>query len=821
MKSSTLLTLLLPFLIPFAVFSQLTISGSVSNQNGEKLSFATVFLEGTSFAATTDPRGNFIITGIPSGEYNLKITYIGYQAWRQKINLKENITIQVTLLGEIYNLDQIEIQANKVSLKAPFTRLNLDKHALQKENTGVDVPFLLQWTPSMVVTSDAGTGIGYTGLRLRGSDQTRVNVTINGVPLNDAESHNVFWVDLPDLMGSVKDIQIQRGVGTSTNGAGAFGGTISINTQDSKVNPYLELAGTLGSFATNKVSVKAGTGLINDRYTIDGRYSLIRSNGFVDRASADLQSMSFSAARLTGRSSLRLNILHGSEVTYQAWYGVPQARIQNDSSALLTHYYNNLGTIYKSPADSVNLFSSGRSYNYYQYPQQVDNYRQTHFQLIHAIAPTSQLKLKTTLFYTRGKGYYEEFRYNDKLENYTIPTFLDDEGNQVTRTDLVRRRWLDNHFTGILADAEYTPSAKWQWQAGISANRYFGSHFGNVISSTVPIPNWPKDKRYYDNNGNKTDGTAYLRAIWSPAAAWQWHADVQGRFIRYDVSGIDNDLRNIDVGADYQFFNPKLGVTYQASPQSQWYLSFALAHKEPIRSDFIDNAFGLLPSPEVLHNWEGGFRYTTGKLRFESGLYLMDYRNQLVLTGEINDVGAPVRVNVPQSYRLGLESSVTAQLSPKWSVMANTTLSRNKIASFDEVIADYTNGFEKKVINHTNTDISFSPSWVGTIQLLYRPFRHWETELSSRWVSSQYLDNTSDKSRQLPAYSYQNLRITWQLPIRLVRQGNISLFVNNLFNSLYSSNGYTYTYIYGSSITENFLYPQAGRHVMCTFTALW
>jgi len=673
----------------------------------------------------------------------------------------------------------------------------------------------------MVVTSDAGTGIGYTGMRLRGSDQTRINVTINGVPLNDAESHNVFWVDLPDLMGSVRELQIQRGVGTSTNGAGSFGGTLSIQTNDVRVNPYLELNGTLGSFDTRKLSVKAGTGLINDRYTIDARYSLIKSDGFIDRATADLQSLNFSAARVTGRSSIRLNILHGSEVTYQAWYGVPQAKFENKPEALLTHYYNNVGSIYKNAADSVNLFASDERYNYYTYPQQVDNYRQTHFQLLHSLSVSPSLKLKTTLFYTRGKGFFEEFKYRDALQNYGLSPAMDSLGQEVSDVDIVRRRWLDNHFVGVLADAEWQSSPKWLWQAGVAANRYLGSHFGNVIQTALPVSGWSKETRYYDNDGHKTDMASYFRTIWSPSQYWQIHADVQGRVVDYTVRGIDNDLRSIDVGKEIVFINPKTGVSYQANAASQFYLSYAIGQKEPSRSDFIDNAFGIIPTPEFLQNWEGGARYQSDKLALESGLYYMKYKNQLVLTGELNDVGAPVRTNVPNSYRLGWENTLKYQVSSKWAVMLTSTLSRNKIASFREKIADYTNGFEVREVSHQNTEISFSPNLSAASQILCRPARQFEAEWSFRYVSAQYLDNTSNEQRQLPAYHYQNLRLTWKSPEHWTTKATVSLFVNNLLNARYASNGYSYTYIYGSPITENYVYPQAGRHIMCTFSVGW
>ncbi|MBC7885624.1 MAG: TonB-dependent receptor, partial [Saprospiraceae bacterium] len=384
--------ILILFVLPLQISGQYTISGTVSNTRGEHLSFATVYIPGTAYAASTDDHGKYIITDVAPDQYTFIVKFVGYRVHTQDVTIHADQKIDVVLQGEIYNLDAVEILANRVGQKGPFTKQNLSKETLLKENLGQDVPFILQWTPSMVVTSDAGTGIGYTGMRLRGSDQTRINVTLNGVPVNEAESHNVFWVDLPDLMGSAQSIQIQRGAGTSTNGAGAFGGTVSINTAEVRVNPYVDIFSTLGSFNTQKLSVHVGTGLINDRYVIDGRYSTVHSDGYVDRANARLNSLFFSAARVSSKSSLRLNVISGKEITYQSWSGVPQAKVDNNQEGLVSHYDRNVGSLYKSDADSVNLFASDRKYNYYSYANQIDNYRQTYVQLLHSLALKPNLK---------------------------------------------------------------------------------------------------------------------------------------------------------------------------------------------------------------------------------------------------------------------------------------------------------------------------------------------------------------------------------------------------------------------------------------------
>ncbi len=808
----TLFVLLFSF---FSLKSQFSLTGSVKNEKGEMLTFATVFLENTSFAASSDERGNYIIKDIPFGEYNFKIIFIGYVTFQQKVLINSNKVFNIILQGEIYNLDQIEIQANRVADNGPFTKSNLNKKALQKENLGQDVPFLLQWSPSMVVTSDAGAGIGYTSMRLRGSDQTRINVTINGVPLNDAESQNVFWVDLPDLMGSVNNVQIQRGVGTSTNGSGAFGGTVSINTSDTKINPYIEIAGGVGSFNTKKISVNVGTGLINKKFMLDGRFSIIKSDGYVDRASADLSSMFFSAARVTAKSSLKLNILSGKEVTYQAWNGVPWEKIYGTQQSLLKHYNNNKGSIYKSNLDSVNLFDSDRRYNFYTYPDQVDNYRQTHIQLIHSVLLNKKTKLKSTLFYTKGKGFFEEFRYNDKFENYQLNAIMPQIGEEITEADIVRRRWLDNDFIGFNSDIEHTIAKKWKLQGGVSTSYYSGTHFGNLIKLSINHPDHDKRKKYYDNTGQKSDLSSYLRLIYDITDRFSVHSDLQLRHIRYTVHGIDNDLKNIKVNYNDLFFNPKFGFSYSLKNNHFLYLSYAIAHKEPSRGDFIDNTFSELPVREKLKNLELGYKaILSSRFQMESNIYFMKYNDQLVLTGELNDVGAPVRINVPNSYRVGWEGSFAADLSDQWALQANLNLSQNKISSFKETLVDYTDGFAKKIVQHANTEISFSPAVVGAIQLVFRPIPGLETELSSKFVSIQYLDNTSDQNRKLPSYHYQNLRMAKEIKSKYWKTCRATLSVNNILNYNYSANGYTYSYIYGELITENFVYPQAGRYFL-------
>ena len=797
--------------------SQFSIQGHITNKHGEGLDFATVFLEGTRHAASSDARGLYQIKDIPPGNYVLKVLFIGYRQYIEEIVINTDLVRDIKLEGEIYNLDLIEIQANRVGNAGPYSRTSLDKITIQKNNNGQDVPYVLQWTPSLLVTSDAGAGIGYTGMRLRGSDQTRINVTLNGVPVNDAESHNVFWVDLPDLTGSVNHVEIQRGTGPSTNGPGAFGGTVSITTADTRVNPFLDISASAGSFGTGKLSVSAGSGLINNRCFVEGRYSLVKSDGYIDRASADLSSLYFSAARVTAKSSLRFNVFSGREVTYQAWYGVPEAKLTGDTEGLFTHYYNNLGVIYKSTTDSVNLFSSGRQYNYYTYPNQVDNYRQNHLQLIHSLAINNRLRTKVTAFYTMGKGYFEEYRYGDNPASYLIPDYLDASGTPVTSTNLVRQRWLDNDLLGASADFSLvSKNGKLKTEGGVTAMNYLGDHYGNLIRIDDLPPGFSKERKYYLSNSDKKDMSAYIRWEYQPATAFTLTADLQGRLIHYKSDGTDNDQQSIAIDYQNSFFNPKFGFNYVPVKNSRIFMSWSLAHKEPVRSDFVDHQGGMVPRAEKMSDLELGFSWATQRIVFESNMYYMKYKNQLVLTGDLNDVGAPLRINVPDSYRLGLETSARFLISKKFSVLGQATFSRNKIDKFTEVVADYTNGFERVLVSHTNTDISFSPSFTAYAVLVYKPVERLEAEWMVRYAGKQFLDNTSDPGRSIKPYNYHNVRLALAVNSRYWKSSRLSLFANNILDSKYSANGYTYTYIYGSRITENFYYPQAGRNYLLT-----
>jgi len=782
---------------------QYSISGTVTNQAGEPLIQASVFVVESQFATITDENGYYIIEDLEAGEHTLKASFVGYQSFVDFIDLDSDKVVDINLGDNNLYLNMVQISTNRVEDDGVFASTTLDKADIEKDNLGQDLPYLLRWTPSAVVTSDAGTGIGYTGIRIRGTDATRVNVTINGVPLNDAESQGVFWVNMPDFGSSVDDVQIQRGVGTSTNGPGAFGGTVSLMTDKIHQNNYIHANATLGSFGTRKANFAMGTGLINNRFTIDGRYSVIKSDGFIDRGSADLRSYYLSAARVTDRSSLQFVTFSGSEVTYQAWYGVPEAKVKGDTEGELAHFEWNQSFLYPTPQDSANYFENGRDYNFYQYENQVDDYNQSHYQLHHLLSLSDRFTMKTTGYYVKGKGFFEQYRYQDDFADYGIPS-VNANGDTVMSADtLVRRRWLDNDLFGGIFTAKYQ-AENTTVQLGAGVSRYIGDHFGRVIQAQG-FEREDLNRRYYDDTGTKDDFNIYIKADHKMGSLGLF-ADLQLRTVSHKILGKTSDLIEVDIERDFSFFNPKFGASYQINDQQQVYGSVAVANREPDRNDIL-LVSETEAKPEQLIDFEAGYRYEGAKWKLDWNNYFMSYNDQLVLTGAVDDVGNARRINVEDSYRLGTEISLTGEVYKNvyWNI--NTTLSRNKIAAFEEKISDIS-------IQHEDTDIAYSPSVVLGNALLYRPSSELEIELSTKYVGQQFLDNTSNDNRKLDAYTYTNLRASYDLDIPSIDGVKLTLQVLNLFDSKYSTNGYTFSYDAGEIITENYLFPQAGIHFM-------
>jgi len=710
-------------------------------------------------------------------------------------------------------LQPVEVKALRAGEKAPFTKTDITKKQIEQANLGQDLPFILNQTPSVVVNSDAGNGVGYTGIHIRGTDATRINMTLNGIPYNDAESQGIYFVDLPDLASSVGSIQIQRGVGTSSNGAGAFGATINFSTNEFNEKPYAEFNNSFGSFTTWKNTVKVGSGLIDGHFTIDARLSRISSDGYIDRAASNLKSFYLSAAWLSEHSSIRFNIIQGTEKTYQAWNGIPGAKLFGDKTALDQHYADNAGPgsqgyLYASTADSLNLYNSNkRTYNYFTYPNQTDNYQQNHYQLFFNHQVNQNLSFNTAAFLTRGKGYFEEYKEQDSYSNYglTGPIALADT---TKTTDLVRQQWLDNYFYGGIFSLQYKQKNT-QVTLGGGWDKYDGKHYANII--WTQNGGVPKDYVYYNIPAHKTDFSVYGKWQQQWTSHFSSFADMQYRHIGYDLQGFQNNP-TLFINKHYDFFNPKAGVTFTGH-EWQAYLSYSRASHEPNRDDF-EAGMDQQPKPETLNDFELGFEKKNLRYSWGATVFYMMYKDQLALTGKINNVGAYTRSNVPDSYRLGIELQGSSKVTDWFTISGNLALSRNKIRNYTEYIDDYDNGGQKSYF-HPHPDIAFSPAIVGGATLQFFPFPNYEISLPAKYVSKEYMDNTQNESRKLDDYYVQDLRMIYTLKFPMIRQIDLVFQLNNVFNRKYEPNGYTYSSFYGGSIvTENFYFPMAGTNFM-------
>lgn len=807
-RKTTWLSFMFVFLLsPYWSMAQSGLRGKVlDSKSGEPLPGATVAITDASLITTTDIDGNFAFGPLKPDTYTVVISYVGYNTLQQTIRLPQQEPLQIFLKEGVHVTEEVLVTATRASEKTPTTYATVSKEELEKQNLGQDLPFLLSLTPSVVVTSDAGAGVGYTGIRIRGSDNTRTNVTVNGIPVNDSESSGVFWVNMPDLASSIQNIQIQRGVGSSTNGAGAFGASINVQTNTLNRDPYAEVDNVFGSFNTRKHTVRAGSGLLNDRFAVDMRLSSINTDGYIDRASADLKSYYLSGGYYGKNTMVKAVAFSGKETTYQAWGGTPESRLNNDIEGMKEHAANEG----YSPEQLDNLLNSGRTYNIYTYDNETDNYQQDHYQLHLSQEILNDLSFNGALHYTRGRGYYEQYRPNAKFEDYGWEPLVI-ENTTISRTDLIRRRWLDNHFYGFTYSFQYNPE-RLALTVGGGYNEYEGGHYGEVIWARYANTSFIRD-RYYDNDADKTDFNIYAKATYQFTDRVSGYLDLQNRNITYEAAGWDNDQKLIDVDEKFSFFNPKVGLQYRVGEATDLYASYAIAQREPVRNDFIDAPEGVTPKPEKLGNLELGIKKQSNELAYAINYYYMDYKDQLVLTGELNDVGSSIRTNVDKSYRMGIEASAAYAISNKFNIGANFTFSRNKISNFEEVLYQYLDDGVNIITNHyKDTDIAYSPEVIAGGEISSRPFKGFEVALMPKYVGKQYLDNTSNENRKLDGYFVNDLRMAYALPVDWAKEIKLSLLINNIFDARYVSNGFTYSYIYGDDyyVTENFYYPQAG-----------
>ena len=662
-----------------------------------------------------------------------------------------------TIQGKKQNLDEVVVESIRVKYSSPISHSNISKAELESRNLGQDLPVLLNFLPSIVTTSDAGAGIGYTGIRIRGVSAQSTNITINGIPFNDTESLGTYWVNLPDFTSSVESLQVQRGVGTSTNGSGAFGASINIVTDAVSENPYAEISNSVGSYNTFKNTVKFSTGKINDSFELSGRLSKIDSDGYIDRAYSDLKSYFLQGSYIQGNTFIKALAFGGHEKTYQSWYGVTKDQI-----------------------------SENRRQNPYTYENEIDNYKQDHYQFHWNEKINQKWSTNLGLNYTYGRGYFEQYREDDSVETYgdIVSSDIDKNGIELGTTDLIRRRWLDNNFYVVNASAKYE-SKKLNLTFSSSFSNYSGDHFGEIIWARQFGENSKIRDRYYQGNGKKTDFSIFTKASYSINESMELYGDLQLRNIKYKTSGLTSDLVNMILDESFSFFNPKFGFSYTFNPNEMFYFSYSRANREPSRSDYESN-----PNikAEQLNDFELGWRYRKDGIKLNLNSYYMLYNEQLVLTGALDDVGTPIRANSGSSYRFGLEADAKIRLSNFFTINSNFTVSTNKnkqiLSSFDGNIFDF-----------GKTNISFSPSFIASNSIIYIPKDNLSIRLLSKYVGMQYMGNTDAINSQLESYFVNDLNISYKInPKKIFKSIVISGLVNNIFDVEYISNGYYYTY---------------------------
>jgi len=779
------------------------IRGRVTDSNGEPLAGATVTISGTYLGVYTSAEGTYMFSNLPDGRYTLRFSFTGFEPLIRQIDLKGEMVVDVLLALKALMTEEVIVQAVRAGTNTPMAFTNVEVQDIRKQNSGQDIPFLLSMTPSLVETSEAGNGIGYTNLRIRGSDASRINVTIDGIPLNDPESQQVFWVDMPDLASSVDNIQIQRGVGTSSNGAGAFGASVNIQTKNVHNEPFAEINSSAGSFMTFKNSLAAGTGLLAERFAFQMRYSDIRSEGFIDRTGSEHKSAFFSGTYRTARSMLKANIIYGNEHTGIGWWGVPVEMLQSDYK--MNRTFNPAGH-YETETGTFEI-----------YDNESDNYIQTHYQLIHSLRISDFLNLSSALHYTRGKGYYEEYKDDRDLADYGLsPVTIGVE--EFTESDLIRRKWMANDFYGLVWSLNYRKD-RIEATAGGGLNNYAGDHYGRIIWMQYP-GNVPVNYQWYLNDGNKGEFSIYGKINYSLSDKISLFTDLQYRYIRYKMSGSDDDLKNISQEHVFNFFNPKAGLFFSLSQNQDAYFSLSVANREPTRTDFKEASGdpGATPQKETLYDAEAGYSFRSMNYSAGINLYCMFYKDQLVPTGELSSTGYSIMTNVENSYRTGAELS--ARLNPvkliEWRL--NTTLSSNKIVDFVEYYIDYNTSdwseeYQSKSLG--NTDIAYSPSLIASSDLNIKILKNTGIHFISKYVGRQYFDNTMSNERMIDPYFVNNLRIDFEPVIPKMKGAQFQLLVNNIFNNMYESNAYGGNwYEDGEEKTWAYYFPQAGINFM-------
>ena len=791
--------IIIAVLMPLNLLAQFSISGNViDKENHEVLIGAHVSLKELNLITVTDNNGNFKFENIKKGTYTLKATYLGFKTYSTDVKVTKDSKINIAMTMEVLMEDEVIVTASRVGDKTPLTYSEIDSEELRRSNQGSDLPFLLQNTPSVVVTSDAGAGVGYTGMRIRGSDLTRINVTLNGIPVNDAESNLVYFVDLPDLASSVDNIQIQRGVGNSSNGAAAFGASINIKTDEQTTEPFARLSSTFGSFNTLKNTINFSSGRNNNGFNFNGRISKINSDGYIDRAYSDLFSYQLSASWSDENDFLKFMIMNGKEETYQAWNGTPKDSLATNPT------FNPSGMMYDK---------DGNFLGYYE--NEIDKYDQSYYQIHYAHSFSENLTLTASAFLTTGKGYYENYKNDKSFSSYGLPSFVIGD-TIIESVNLVQQKWLDNKYYGFNIAMNHKVG-RFDLNYGGSWNRYDGDHFGIINWAEYGVP---LNYRWYENTGNKQYYNAFISANYELNRHLNLFAEMQYRHINYSIEGIHDDLNDVTQQHIFNFWNPKGGIFYSINDNNSAYFSVAYSNREPNRDIYTDadEIQRERVTHEKLTDYELGYSYRNRKMALNTNIFYMDYKDQLVMTGEINNVGNTIMTNVDKSYRLGLEGSAAFQFNRYFALDFNFALSQNKILNYVDYVDNYDadwNYLGQIEDNLGTTDISFSPNIIGGLNFKVTPINHLDIVFQEKYVGRQYIDNTSTLSRSLDPYFVSNVIINYEWKQTLFKDLNFNLSVNNIFNNKYCSNAWVYkAAVGGEEYIEDGYFSQAGINFM-------
>ena len=757
-----------------------TLKGKVVDENNESLPGATILVKENNTGTSTNFDGLFSVN-LSKGNYTIQVSFLGYKTVSKEIYLTKNKEIEFTLFPNATLLDEVLVAAVRVKADAPVTHSNLTKKEIAKRNLGQDIPILMNYLPNVISSSDAGAGIGYTYIRVRGSDASRVNVTLNGIPFNDSESQGSFWVNMGDFASSTQSLQLQRGVGTSTNGSGAFGASLNILTDAISEDAGGEISNSFGSYNTRKHTVKFTTGKVNDHFELAGRVSKIYSDGYVDRAFSDLKSYFLQGSYTDENTLIKAIVFGGKEYTYQSWEGIDATQLATD-----------------------------RRHNPYTYDNETDNYNQDHYQLHWNEKLNENWSTNVGLNYTRGLGYYEQYKAGRDAADY--------DNLIVDGSDVIVDRWLDNHFYVLNFNANYKDE-KVEVISGFSSNYYKNSHYGEIIWGSDLAANTNIRDRYYESNSKKSDFSVFSKATFTLSDNFKAFIDLQGRFVNYTTNGLTSDRDPINVDKDFSFFNPKLGLTYKLDDNNSFYTSYARANKEPNRNDFE----GGISQHESLDDFELGWRLANNNVKINTNLYYMNYQNQLVLTGAIDqNTGEPLRESSGKSYRFGLEIDADITLSEQFSILPNISLSRNMNKDFNANV-------DGVLQNLGNTPITFSPDIVFGNSFVYKPLDNLQIAFLSKYVGKQYMSNINSKVSDLDVldgFFTSDVNFVYELETdKIFKSIVFTALVNNIFNKEYVDRGYYYTYDdtwsnpgTATTVDGAGFYPQATRNFLVGVT---